>query len=152
MRTFPSAGLAPAHSLRVLAGVGLLFSVGVTTPTLAGPMRPGYSNVPRVSAVAQKQRRMNIVPFATLRARLDDSDRITALHALQTALNQTEDGGTFMWKKNNRDLMGVIKPTAAFRNAEGEICRHVIYAISLGEFRKQIEVVACREADGRWRL
>jgi len=90
--------------------------------------------------------------LSELRERLDASDQVAALHALHMALNNTADGGTFIWQKTNRELKGVIKPTTAFRNAHGQVCRHVIYALALGRYRKQIEFVACREAGDRWRL
>ncbi len=133
LRTFPRAGRRAARLLRLLVAVGLL----AAQPALAGPAS---------HEAATK------APPTALPGRLDNSDRLAALHALQMALNQVGDGGTFVWKKDDRGLMGIIKPTAAFRNANGQVCRHVIYAIALNGYRRQIELVACREAGGRWRL
>lgn len=90
--------------------------------------------------------------FARLRARLDQGDQIIALRALHLALSQVPDGGTFAWRKRSRSLKGLIQPTKAFRNADGQVCRHVIYTLSLGRYLKQIEGIACRQDDGRWQL
>ena len=97
-------------------------------------------------------RRKPLHTLAELRSRLDQKDQIVAMRALHLALNQVEDGGTFLWQKKSRSLKGMIKPSKAFRNADGRVCRHVIYALSLGRFLKQIEGIACRQNDGRWQL
>ena len=74
------------------------------------------------------------------------------MRALQLALSQVEDGGTFLWQKKSLSLKGMITPSKAFRNSSGAVCRHVIYALSLGRYIKQIEGIACRQNDGRWQL
>lgn len=90
--------------------------------------------------------------LAELRSKLDGKDQIIAMRALHLALSQVPDGGTFVWRKESRSLKGMIKPSNAFRNASGQICRHVIYALVLGRYTKQIEGIACRQDDGRWQL
>ena len=90
--------------------------------------------------------------LAELRARLDESDRKLAVKALGLALNELGDGATLVWRRPERALVGKIKPSAAFRDKEGRICRHVNYAITLGDYSKQVEGVACREIDGEWSL
>lgn len=148
MRTFPGARSAPLLAAALfLAAIPAQAGSAIAASGLAGPQRP---NPPPSHKVAREPAESLSLP--ELRARLDRSDRVAALHALHMALNNTADGGTFIWKKDDRGLKGVIKPTNAFRNAYGQVCRHVIYAISLGRYRKQIEFVACREAGDRWRL
>jgi surface antigen len=90
--------------------------------------------------------------LAELRARLDESDRALAVKALGLALNEIGDGATLVWRRPERGLVGKIKPTAAFRDDRGRICRHVNYALTLGEYTSQVEGVACRETDGEWSL
>lgn len=92
------------------------------------------------------------ISFQELKARLNDADRITALNALKIALDEVGDGGTFTWSKAQRQLKGIIKPTSAFRDGDGRVCRHVIYALRLADYTKQIETIACRQPDGRWKL
>jgi surface antigen len=90
--------------------------------------------------------------LAELRARLDESDRALAVKALGLALNELGDGATLVWRRPERSLVGKIKPTAAFRDDEGRICRHVNYGITLGDYAKQVDGIACREIDGEWSL
>lgn len=90
--------------------------------------------------------------LAELRSNLDRTDQMVALRALHLALSQVPDGGTFVWRKKSRSLKGMIRPSKAFRNADGNICRHIIYALVLGRYTKQIEGIACRQEDGRWQL
>lgn len=134
MRTIPSVRLAQRFLVGAAFGATVL---------IAGA----------VFAIDQPQHAKSAIePLEELQAKLGTSDQVAALQALQSALNQVGDGGTYIWKKHDTRLKGIIKPTTAFRNAHGQVCRHVIYALSIGDYRKQIEIIACREAGGRWRL
>jgi surface antigen len=148
MRTFQGAHSAPT----LAAACFLAASIIPAGPVMSGPAIA--SPEPAASAPSHNVSRRpdDSLSLPELQARLDNSDQVAVLHALHMALNNTADGGTFIWQKTDRDLKGVIKPTSAFRNAHGQVCRHVIYAIALGRYRKQIEFVACREAGDRWRL
>jgi surface antigen len=90
--------------------------------------------------------------FVELRSRLDATDRAVALNALRVALNELGDGGSLLWRRPSRALTGVIKAVSVFRDSEGRVCRHVSYSLSLGTYVRQVEGVACREADGKWSL
>ena len=90
--------------------------------------------------------------LAELRAKLDESDRKLAVRALGVALNELGDGATLVWRRPERGLVGKIQPKSAFRDEEGRICRHVSYAITLGDYAKAVEGIACREIDGQWSL
>lgn len=148
MRTFQGARLA-----QLLAAACFLAAILLQSgPAMSEPAARERDHAASTSSHQLTRRPDEPLSLPELRARLDGSDKVAALHALHMALNRTADGGKFIWRKNNRDLKGVIKPTSAFRNAHGQICRHVVYAIALGRYRKQIELVACREAGGRWRL
>lgn len=149
MRTFPRALRAPYPLLLALAVSGLLAGSPAHADEEASEPRP-VREQPAPQAETKSQ--TGALSLSELKAKLDRSDQVAALHALHLALNHTADGDTFVWNKRDRILKGVIRPTAAFRNADGLICRHVIYALALGRYRKQIELVACREGDGRWRL
>ena len=70
-----------------------------------------------------------------LKARLDGSDRVAAIQALELALSELGDGITLVWRRPERDLVGRIKPVSAFRDNKGRVCRHVIYALALGTSR-----------------
>ena len=90
--------------------------------------------------------------LAELRSKLDASDRAIALQALDLALSELGDGTTLMWKRPTRQLAGAVRPISAFRDDSGRICRHVIYALTLGPYSKQVEGIACRDAVGHWSL
>ncbi len=93
-----------------------------------------------------------LADFAGLRAHLDGSDRALALNALQVALTELGDGVSLVWKRESRGLTGVIKPVSAFRDDSGRVCRHLTYSLALGTYVKEVEGIACREADGKWSL
>jgi surface antigen len=90
--------------------------------------------------------------LAELRAKLDESDRDLAAKALSVALNELGDGATLVWRRPERSLTGKIRPSGAFRDEQGRICRHVTYALALGDYQREAKGVACREADGQWSL
>jgi len=87
-----------------------------------------------------------------LKTNLSRSDRIVALQALKMALTELGDGATLVWRRPASQLTGRVKPVSAFRDGTGRICRTVIYALARGAKQKQIEGIACREADGRWTI
>jgi surface antigen len=92
------------------------------------------------------------VTLAELRANLDASDRAVALRALDLALTELGDNTTLLWKRPARQLAGAVRPVSAFRDDSGRLCRHVIYALTLGGYAKQAEGIACRGTDGHWSL
>ncbi|MGH6805069.1 MAG: RT0821/Lpp0805 family surface protein [Methyloceanibacter sp.] len=100
-------------------------------------------------AVASEGQQLSL---SELKARLDRSDRVAAVQALELALSELGDGVTLVWQRPERRLVGRIKPVSAFRDDHGRVCRHVIYSLALGAYQRQIEGVACREQDGSWSL
>jgi len=84
--------------------------------------------------------------------RLDGRNRATALRALHVALDQLSDGATLIWRKKSLELVGVIRPTTAFRDPQGRVCRHLTYQLKFGDYAKRIEGIACRQIDGSWSL
>ena len=99
-------------------------------------------------AVAPEGQRLGL---SELKARLDQSDRVAALQALDLALSELGDGVTLVWQRPERGLVGKIKPVSAFRDDRGRVCRHVS-SLALGTYQRQIEGVACRESNGSWSL
>lgn len=87
---------------------------------------------------------------AELKAKLTQNDFLAALKALNMALNEVGDGATFVWRRKGHGLKGAIKPTAAFRSQDGRVCRHLVFALSLGGYVKSIESIACRQPSGAW--
>ncbi len=94
----------------------------------------------------------NALTLAELRAGLGELDRAHALGAVQLALSEIGDGQAYVWRNPERQLTGVVQPTATFRAANRQLCRHVVVALTLGQYRKSIEGIACRGLNGRWSL
>ncbi len=111
------------------------------------PVAPVFKTVTPETASAPSKG-----PFAELRTGLDRSDREVALRALQMALTELGDGATLVWRRQASQLVGRIKPVSAFRDAQGRLCRTVLYSLSRHGKEKEIEGVACRSANGRWAI
>jgi len=111
------------------------------------PLKAGESGA--TGSVASQSQQLGL---SDLKARLDGSDRLAAMQALELALSELGDGVTLVWQRPERGLVGRIKPVSAFRDDKGRVCRHVLYSLALGTYQRQIEGVACREPDGSWSL
>jgi surface antigen len=109
------------------------------------PLKAGESGANGLALRGEQQ-----LGLSELKARLDQSDRMAAMQALELALSELGDGVTLVWQRPERSLVGRIKPMSAFRDDRGRICRHVVYSLAFGSFQRQIEGVACREQDGSW--
>jgi hypothetical protein len=90
--------------------------------------------------------------FADLQASLDEGDEIAALEAIRIALTEIGDGATFVWRRANGRISGVVKPTSSFKAVDGKICRHIVIVLAAGTRTGKIEGVACRLGNGRWEL
>jgi hypothetical protein len=84
--------------------------------------------------------------------RLDDSDEIAALEALQLALTEVGDGAAYVWHRRKGELSGIVQPTTSFKDARGNVCRHIVVVLSSGRRSKRTEGIACRLASGVWQL
>ena len=90
--------------------------------------------------------------FADLQTNLDEGDEIAALEAIRIALSEVGDGATFVWRRANGRISGVVKPTSSFKAVDGKICRHLLIVLAAGRRTGKIEGVACRLGNGRWEL
>ena len=90
--------------------------------------------------------------FAQLRAKLRPADEFAALYALQIALSRVGDGQSFVWGRPKRKLRAVITPVSSFRAQSGDICRKIVFTMSLGNYAKRIKTTACRAKDNSWKL
>ncbi len=83
---------------------------------------------------------------------LDASDEVAALSSVQHALTQTGDGSAYVWHRRNGRMSGIVKPTSSFKNASGDVCRHIIVMLTTGNKTRKTEGVACRQLNGVWNL
>jgi surface antigen len=86
------------------------------------------------------------------RPALDEADEIAALESIQYALSEVGDRSSYVWHRRNGRLSGVIQPTSSFKDAAGNVCRHVVVTLVSGSYSRRAEGVACRTARGRWQL
>lgn len=92
------------------------------------------------------------MPPAAEHTVLDESDEIAALESVQFALSEVGDGASYIWHRNNGHLSGLVQPVASFKDAGGQVCRHVVVMLTSGLLSKKTEGVACRLPNGQWRL
>ena len=138
--------------MRLIPRSAPLLSIALAAVIMLISAPQSHAQMVKRGASVGAPQEFNLKVLRHLRAQLDEKDHLAALKALHIALSQLSDGATFVWRKKSRQLAGVIKPTMAFRNTEGQICRHVIYSLSLGRYVKSIEGIACRDTQGRWWL
>ena len=84
--------------------------------------------------------------------RLDEADEIAALESVQVGLSRMDDGEPFVWRRSNGKLSGIVRPTVSFRNAKGDLCRHVVVLLTTGFKTSTREGIACRATNRRWVL
>jgi hypothetical protein len=84
--------------------------------------------------------------------RLDEADEIAALESIQVGLSRMDDGEPFVWRRSNGKLSGIVRPTVSFRNAKGDLCRHVVVLLTTGFKTSTREGIACRATNRRWVL
>jgi len=150
MRTFPVASaLARGCLSTTIVSTTILLGAAALTPAQAQGAAKLPAPTPAGAITAPATRPGT---FEQLRANLGEGDREVALRALHIALDELSDGAAFVWRSKAHGITGVIRPTMAFRDDEGRVCRHLVYSVALGRFQKRIEGVACRSLNGRWML
>lgn len=87
-----------------------------------------------------------------LKPRLDSTDEVAALEAIQIALSEVGDGSTYVWHRTGGRLSGIVRPTTSFRAGTDRVCRHMEFMLTAGTYSKKSEGIACRGADGIWSL
>ncbi len=90
--------------------------------------------------------------LADLKAPLDENDQVAALESLQFALTEVGDGSTYVWHRSHGRLSGLVKPTSSFKDAQGQVCRHILIVLNGTEATRKTETVACRLPTGVWQL
>lgn len=91
--------------------------------------------------------------FADLKPHsFDERDEYAALESVQFALTEVGDGATYVWHRAHGRLSGVVQPTSSFKDAAGNVCRHLVIMLTSGTHTKKTEGIACRLASGIWQL
>lgn len=137
-----ATGFALVASLFLTPIAASAGEAGANPPAAAGPS----CSCPEASGKPQRPK------FAGFGDTLDEGDEIATLVSVQHALNAVADGATYVWRRDNGRMSGIVHPTASFRNGEGAICRHIVIMLTTGSDTRKTEGNACRIEAGRWRL
>ncbi len=124
---------------------------GTGTCTCSNNGQPPASN----SGPIPPEQREKLWPkpsLAELKTTLDDTDAVATLEAVQMALTEVGDGATYIWHRRHGRLSGAIQPTSSFKDGNGQICRHIVMALTSGSYSRKAEGIACRLKTGVWVL
>jgi hypothetical protein len=134
MRSEPSLVTAAAVVFSAFLFAAIVFMTpGVALADEVSPAEPATLTDPRFERIGWR-------------------DRVATLNAVHKALAEMPDGASYVWRRKDGDLAGVIRPTSSFKSESGSVCRHIILALSVGGYARQIEGIACRLADGGWKF
>jgi hypothetical protein len=106
---------------------------------------------PRLTADAAVPTPMD-AELPLVRPRLDPSDHVSALEAVQIALTEAGDGATYVWQRSQGRIGGAVRMTSTFRDVDGRICRHLVMQLRQGTYTRRTEGIACRSSEGVWLL
>jgi surface antigen len=132
------------------AAAFLFASTLITSESLRAEPATGASRTYLFSALPPASPGGRELPGLT--APIEPGDDTATLEAIEIALTQASDGATYVWRRGNGRLVGAVRPTSTFRDAERRICRHIEMQLRLGAFTRRTEGIACRGADGVWDL
>ena len=145
--------LSRCVALFAAAVAGCALPVGMAAPMGVHAAESAPAEKPSCTCPGQDGPKREARPkFADLQTNLDEGDEIAALEAIRIALSEVGDGSTFVWRRANGRISGVVKPTSSFKAADGKICRHILIVLAAGRRSGKIEGVACRLDNGRWEL
>lgn len=113
--------------------------------SIAIPIAPLYSAEDEVTGSIDKPE-----PLA---AEIDAEDLPYADLALASALDPKGKGAAVAWAGTNSGAKGSFTPVAAaYRLADGSVCRAFIAEIETSTVRHALQGSACRPANGVWRV
>lgn len=132
-----------SRGLPALAGLALTATAAAAFPLFAA------AGVPVATPQATKPSEHGL---AIVRPGRRVDARSAALEGAQIALSRVADGSTYLWYQRDGTYAASFKPTLSFRGARGELCRHLVMELSSQHDFRVVEGIACREANGIWRL
>jgi surface antigen len=148
-----SLAAASATAFVVVAAIFLSPEFAVAADPAEANDKTGRAscNCPESKAKASRPKFAELKPPSDGHA-LDGNDEAAALSSVQHALTLMGDGSAYVWHRHNGRMSGIVKPTSSFKNASGEVCRHIIVMLTTGHKTRKTEGVACRQLNGVWNL
>lgn len=93
-----------------------------------------------------------VVDLASLEAQMSAEDRDAADRATQQALEKTVSFFVTAWTSPKSGFAGTVQPRRTFKTDQGKFCRVFRLEVERRADNGSDERVACREADGTWRV
>ena len=141
--------LQAAPRIFFLSAVMLIFcffSSILSPKAFAGPMPVFYNSAPMLLKAQKK----TVSPSFSLKQKHSLYQKKFALRAIEIALTRVADGGAYRWRYKRSRLEGKVKPTTTYKNAAGQLCRHIHYSLKNGSYQKKSQALACRNTVGNW--
>ncbi len=83
---------------------------------------------------------------------LDRGDLAYYNQASQEALTKGQPGQLFPWQSPHSNVAGTVVPGTYYQNNNGQYCREYTQTINIGGRIEEGHGVACRQADGTWKI
>jgi hypothetical protein len=150
----PSAAFAASLVLSIAFAISPAAATDAPAPNTA-PSKPGATapcTCPGEDKPMNHWPRPRLADASPAQAPFDAMDEIAALEAIRVALTEVGDGGSYVWHRTHGRLSGFVTPTSSFKDAAGNVCRHIIAVLTAGGTSRRTEGFACRLPDGRWQL
>jgi len=147
MRPVPALETFVLAAATAVMLVALVFLSGTIASAGEQPGDSATCTCPDASRKSARPKFADLTPHT-----LSEQDEIAALESIQVGLSRMDDGNPFVWKRANGRLSGIVRPTSSFRNAKGNLCRHVVVLLTTGYKTSTAEGIACRSANRRWVL
>ncbi len=87
-----------------------------------------------------------------LPVKLKLDDRVAALQAIQFTLDEVGDGATYLWHRKDGELHGYREAGCLLSRRQRPRLPQAQLALTVGDFSREVEGVACRAEDKRWLL
>jgi surface antigen len=144
------ACLASLSGVQVIKAAGARPEIGPGWNPVVTQVVPGAGPPGKPLGEGTALRPTKGLDLPSLKAELTDDDSLAVLEALGYALEEVPDGSTYAWHRDVGPLWGTVRIASSFRDDEGSICRHLVLMLSLNEFTRAIEAVACRDSAKHW--
>lgn len=83
---------------------------------------------------------------------LDRADQLYSKQTADRALERNRDGASATWRNPNTGHSGSVTPLQTQYATDGTPCREFRQTARIGDREEEIYGVACRQADGSWRV
>ncbi len=109
-----------------------------------------------VSRVDQKRgrpnKRMDMLAFVPSLKPLDDDSYRRFWHSFRKTMETVPTGKAILWRHKGLGVSVKIEPYQTLKQQDGTYCRQFTLAVTKPQASRQGAGIACRDAEGRWRI